>query len=123
MRVGIDLVGTDEVREALRAHDRRYLERVYTDRERRDCHGSPRLLAGRFAAKEAVLKALGRDEQPVPWKSISVTRAVDGGLSLELTGEAQALARRRGVRALTVTVAQQPSAALAIVSAELHSRQ
>ena len=63
--IGIDLTSSDAVAESLHAHGTRYLERVYTDRERRDCvrqagHPDADRLAARFAAKEATLKALRR---------------------------------------------------------------
>jgi holo-[acyl-carrier protein] synthase len=61
LRVGIDLVQIEDIRESIAAYGERYLERTYTDEERRDCGGDPSHLAARFAAKEAALKALGGD--------------------------------------------------------------
>ena len=62
LRVGIDLVLVDSIREALDLHGDRYLERVYTAQEIADCRDgddvAPERLAARFAAKEAGMKAL-----------------------------------------------------------------
>lgn len=59
MRVGVDIVSVERVQKILDRHERRFLERVLTERERSICHDDVRRFAGRFAAKEAVSKALG----------------------------------------------------------------
>jgi len=62
VRVGIDLVSVDAVRQSLSEHGEHYLSRVYSEREVRDCTTpsgpDPERLAARFAAKEATLKVL-----------------------------------------------------------------
>ena len=93
VRIGIDLVCPDEVRESLSIHGERYLERIYTREERVDAAGDPARLAAVFAAKEATMKALLAGEQPVDWRSISVRRDPAGRASVRLTGTAHALAR------------------------------
>ena len=55
--VGIDMVAIDEVRESLRSHGERYLNRIYTEAELRDWRTDARRPAARFAAKEATMKA------------------------------------------------------------------
>ena len=74
----MDLVRVDEVRDSLAAHGERYLERIYTEAERRECGSDPRCLAGRFAAKEATVKALGGGDGALPWDSIGIERDADG---------------------------------------------
>jgi holo-[acyl-carrier protein] synthase len=118
MKVGIDLVLAEEVRESLQIYGDRYVTRVYTDTEQEDCGDDSRLLASCFAAKEATMKALGRGDEPLPWRSIGVGRDAGGHLSLQLTGEAAALARRRGVETLHLSTTFHRSAAAAIVLAE-----
>jgi holo-[acyl-carrier protein] synthase len=120
MYVGMDLVLTDEVRESMQIYGDRYVKRVYTDAEQEQCGDDPRLLASCFAAKEAAMKALGRGDEPLSWRSIGVRRDVDGQLSLELSGEAAALARRRGVGTLHLSTTFHRAAAAAIVLAEGH---
>lgn len=114
--VGIDLTDVDEVRESLREHGERYLKRVYTDDERRDCGTSARRLAERFAAKEATMKALASPER-LPWQSVAVGRDPAGRPALMLSGPAAELARRRGVRQLAVSFSGVASHALAVVLA------
>jgi holo-[acyl-carrier protein] synthase len=112
--IGIDLTDVEEVRESVRVHGSRYLERVYTDSERRDCAGSARRLAASFAAKEATMKALGSEHQ-LPWRSIAVQRDRFGRATLQLTGPAAELARARGVSQLDVSFTQASSHAAAVV--------
>jgi holo-[acyl-carrier protein] synthase len=110
-------VDVDEVRDAMLRHGERYLQRVYTRHELGDCGGRPRALAARFAAKEATIKVLGAHPAAPAWTSIGVRRG-EGGDRLELTGPAQALAERRAVRSLWVSLSARRRNALAIVVAE-----
>lgn len=114
--VGIDLVGHDEISEALRRGDR-YLRRIYTDKELDVCGTNPRLLAACFAAKEATMKALRRTDQPVPWRSIELRMRGGSQPSLELTGAAAALAQERGVAHLSVSVTHSGHSTAAVVLA------
>ena len=118
IRVGVDLVWADEVREALDEYGDRYLERVFTERELAQCGRSPLRLAGRFAAKEAAMKILRIDDEPLPWRSIGVYAARGGELSLELGGAAAELASRRGFDRLSVSVTQRKALAAAVVLAQ-----
>src|ERR1700758_4546057 len=115
--IGVDLVGVDEVEAAIHVHGERYLHRVYSDRERRECGDNARRLAARFAAKEATMKILRVSDEPLAWRTI----AVSGGAhpAVELTGDAAALAERRGVRRLSVSLADRKSAAAAVVVGEM----
>ena len=85
--MGIDLVDVDDVRDSLRVHGERYLQRIYTEREIEDCRGRPERLAERFAAKEAALKVLCEADEPVAWREIEVH-----GTTLHLLGRAAELA-------------------------------
>lgn len=122
LRVGIDLVAVDTVREALDTHGDAYLRRVYSETEAADCKGDPLRLAARFAAKEATLKALRAGDAAVPLTDIEVRRAPSGAPSLALRGAAEALATDRGVRAADVTLTHERSYAAAVVLLELDDR-
>lgn len=120
IRVGIDLVSVDSVREAVGAHGERYLRRLYTDGELSDCATGdgvdPSRLAARFAAKEATMKLLRREDEALSWKSISVRRSQGGWPDLHLDDGAAALARERGVGELTVSLTHEAGFAAAIVA-------
>lgn len=90
---------------------------MYTDRELLDCGQRPRRLAARFAAKEAAIKALGAAGESAPWRSIGVRLGADGIASLQLTGAIRALAERRGVTSLRLSMSHQPECAVAVVLA------
>jgi holo-[acyl-carrier protein] synthase len=121
VRVGIDLVTVDSVRESLDAHGEHYLERVYTAREREDCVRDgvvdPERLAGRFAAKEATLKALRPGDVGVPWYTIEVVRDPGGWVDLELSGAAAEVATSSGLTDLALSITHEGGFASAVVIA------
>lgn len=93
--VGVDLCLISRIGDVLEKHGERFLERVFTDEERRyaeTLHGATRLggYAKRWAAKEACAKALGTGfAQGVTFKDIEVGRGESGAPCLNLTGGAQ----------------------------------
>jgi holo-[acyl-carrier protein] synthase len=122
--VGIDLTSVAEVEESIRVHAGRYLRRVYTSDELRECAtagGAPdaRRLAACFAAKEAALKVLRSGDEAVAWREIGVRHRDGGTAELELSGAAAALAHRRGAASIEVSLARQGEFAAAVVVAEL----
>jgi holo-[acyl-carrier protein] synthase len=123
LRVGIDLVSVQTVQESISEHAERYLTRIYTDQELSDCRTDTGFdaerLAGRFAAKEAVIKVLRPQDEPVPWQSISVRRGESGAVDLDLSGPAAALAERAGVRELALSISHEGGCACAVVVAQL----
>ena len=128
LRVGIDLISVAAVEESIRVHAGRYLRRVYTSRELRDCAnsaGAPdaRRLAARFAAKEAALKVLRAGDEAVPWQSIGVRADRFGRPTLELTGPAGELAARHGLEALDVSITHEGQLAAAVVVARVRGER
>lgn len=125
LRVGIDLVTVDSVRESLDEHGEHYLERVYTKREREDCVRDavvdPERLAGRFAAKEATLKVLRPGDVGVPWYSIEVVRDPGGWVGLELTGPAAEIAGDTGLTDIALSITHEGGFASAVVIASFAS--
>ncbi|GAC1318291.1 MAG: holo-ACP synthase [Thermoleophilaceae bacterium] len=123
IRVGIDLVSVALVRDSLRDHAERYLERVYTDLEVSDCRSTagidPARLAARFAAKEAALKVLRPDAHAVPWLAIELRRDPAGWPLLELSGAAADLAADEGIVDLAVSLTHEGAYASAMVIAEI----
>lgn len=122
LRVGLDLVEVEAVETTLRSPvANRYLDRVYTRGEVRDCTTNgkvdPRRLAARFAAKEAAMKALRVGDRAVPWRSIEVRREEDGAPALCLHGAAAELARTIGLTRFEVSLAHEHAYASAVVVA------
>jgi len=82
--LGVDLVEVERIGSLVAKWGERFLERVYTEKERRYCLGRSRSaehLAGRFAAKEAAFKALGRK---VSWKAVETVSSSGGAPRLLL---------------------------------------
>ena len=121
IRVGIDLVSVEAVAESIREHGDRYLQRVYTEAELRDCQGAQGVaaerLAARFAAKEAALKVLRPSDEAIPWREIEVVRDPAGWVELELNGRALISARDQGLDDFAVSVSHEADYATAIVVA------
>jgi holo-[acyl-carrier protein] synthase len=124
LAVGLDLASVEAVETSISVHAERYLRRVYTRRELEDCRnpdGTPnaRRLAARFAAKESTMKALRLADEALPWQSIGVRSDESGRPTIELSGRAEELARRRGVKALDVSLTHEGAFAAAVVVAQL----
>jgi holo-[acyl-carrier protein] synthase len=122
IQVGIDLVEVEDVAETLKSRlADRYLARVYTQQEVLDCTRhrgvDPVRLAGRFAAKEATMKALRVGSRAVPWQSIEVGKCADGAPMLILRGPAAVLAAEAGLMRFAISVTHERNYASAIVVA------
>lgn len=76
LRTGVDLVEIERIEQAISCHGHRFLERIYTATELAQCGQRIESLAARFAAKEAVAKALGTGiwRNGVTWTDIEVVR-------------------------------------------------
>jgi holo-[acyl-carrier protein] synthase len=111
---GIDLTSVDGVRNSVDVFGSRYLERVDTADELRQCGDDSR----RLAAREVATIALSADA-PVPWRSIGVSRNERGRPSLELSGAAAGFARCCGVGQISVSNTHESHLAAAIVRAEI----
>ncbi len=118
--VGLDVCSVPRVRRSLRRFGPRFLRRVLTEAEEAYClaHRDPaEPFAARFAAKEALLKAMG-----VPpglrWQQMEVVRDGRGAPSLRLTGGAAAAAERLGVRRSWLSITHDHGLAAAVVVLE-----
>ncbi len=111
--VGIDVVDVDRFTRTLERSPR-LRDRLFTAPER---ELPPASLAARFAAKEAVAKALGA---PVGlrWTDVTVVRAPGGAPSLEVTGTVAARAAELGVDRFHVSLSHDAGIASAVVIAE-----
>jgi holo-[acyl-carrier protein] synthase len=106
---GIDIVETDRIRRLANEHGRRFLDRVFTPAEQDYCSANPKRyfehLAGRFAAKEAVLKVLGTGWRGgIAWTDIEIVKDVSGQPKIKLTGQCAQIAHDLGINAWHVTL-------------------
>jgi len=119
--VGVDIIEIDRVRAALDRHGERFLRHVFLDDEVRYCAGrrDPAIhYAARFAAKEAVVKALAvKKGMRFLWRDIEVVRNQDGAPSVRLTGRALDRASRKAVRSVHVSLSHSETHAVAMATA------
>jgi holo-[acyl-carrier protein] synthase len=106
---GIDLVEIARIRRLHEEHGQHFLDRVFTPAEQEYCAANPKRyfehLAGRFAAKEAVLKVLGTGWRGgISWTDIEVVKDVYGQPGIRLTGECERIATERGITAWLVSL-------------------
>ena len=116
--LGVDICEIERMERALARHPT-FRERVFTPEERAYCDGKARpaeSYAGRFAAREAVIKALG-GYRGRRWQDISVTRAPSGAPAIALAGNAKARADELGVGHVLVTFTHERTSAVAFAMA------
>jgi holo-[acyl-carrier protein] synthase len=122
--VGTDLIEVERMRAALEDPKigRRLQRRVFTAREIAYCekkHRKYESYAARFAAKEAVMKALGRGwGSRATWLDIEVVNAPGGAPKIHLYRTTAALAEERGIRRLCLSLTHTQDHAMAFVLAE-----
>ncbi len=117
--VGIDVVPIDRF-ESASERTRQLIDRLFTPAERVNAHGVPRTaesLAARFAAKEAVAKALG-SPGGMSWQDCEVVIADGGRPTLLVRGTVAAKAAELGVRSWHVSLSHDGGIASAVVVAE-----
>ena len=99
---GIDIVETSRIRQLLDEHGQRFLDRCFTRLEQEYCSRSAKRqvehLAGRFAAKEAVLKVLGTGWRGgIAWTDIEIRSESSGQPNIALSGECLRVATELGI--------------------------
>jgi len=102
--VGLDIIEVCRIEEAVSRWNDRFLRRVYTARELRYCRGRATSLAGRFAAKEAVAKALGSGIGKVAFKDIEIISGPKKQPRIVLHGGALARYRKLGLSHLAISL-------------------
>ena len=121
LSVGIDVCDVVRFGEVM-ARRPRIVERLFTERERRDTKMKPERLAARFAAKEATLKTLKVGLGGAAWHDIEVRKLPSGAPSLHLTGRAAELATNLGLSIFEISLTHTDISAAAIVVATSEAR-
>jgi holo-[acyl-carrier protein] synthase len=120
--LGVDISEVDRIREAMERHGQRFLQRVFTSAEIAYCNrhrNRAERFAGRFAAKEATMKALGTGwSNGVRWVDIEVTRLPSGQPTVTLHGVARQVGERLGMRRASLSITHSGNTAFAEVILE-----
>ncbi len=117
LKTGIDLVDLPRFQSVVERHGKRFLERVFTPQELAEAEKNLASLAARYAAKEAVSKALGTGIGIVTWREIEVLRGQAREPHLHLHGEAARLAREQGLYTWSISLSHTHLQAVALVVA------
>mgnify|MGYP001582917855 CR=1 FL=1 len=120
--IGIDIVELDRFRRAMARGGKRFLERIYTSGElsgARPRKDRLQYFAARFAAKEAILKALGTGwSGGIAWTDVEIVGKADGAPSVKLSGVARTTARKRHMGKIHLSLTHTESSAAAVAIAE-----
>lgn len=117
--LGVDITEVDRIQAAIDRHGPSFLRRIFTPSEIAYCErhrNHAERFAGRFAAKEAAMKALGTGwSHGVRWVDIEVVREPSGKPTLNLSGATRSIADRLGVKNISLTITHSGNTALAQV--------
>jgi len=117
LSTGVDIVEIERFEAAVHRHGERFLKRVFTEQELAEVGHNLVSLAARFAAKEAVSKALGTGIGPIAWREIEVLRGEARQPLLHLHGEASRRAAALGLITWSLSLSHTQAMAVAMVVA------
>ena len=115
LTVGVDILELWRIEAVMERWGQRFLDRIYTPQEQAYCRGRIPQLAARFAAKEAVMKALGTGIRGVGWRDIEVTRKRGQAPQITLHDRASARAARMGMTQIAISLSHGREYAVASV--------
>lgn len=117
LTTGVDILEIERLERAMERHGARLLGRIFTPQELAEVRDNRASLAARFAAKEAVSKALGTGIGPVKWHDIEILRGPSREPQLHLHGEAARLAEEMGYEVWSISLSHSQTYALALAVA------
>ena len=119
--IGTDIVECLRIAKMIERHGEQFIHRVYTAREIEYCRSRKAAIqhyAGRWAAKEAVLKALGTGwARGISWRDVEVCTNAGGRPSIKLDGGAQLVARDAGIADVLISISHCRTHATAYATA------
>lgn len=119
VRLGFDLARVSGIAESIRRFGRRFTDRLFTSHELDYALSGTgqcaERLAARFAAKEAVIKALSLSEAGIGWRDIEVVKQGDGSCAIVLHGKARRIAHGMGAREVLLSLSHDGDCAGAVV--------
>jgi holo-[acyl-carrier protein] synthase len=120
--IGTDIIECLRIAQMIERHGELFIRRVYTDHEIAYCStkkAATQHYAGRWAAKEAVLKALGTGwVRGISWRDVEVRNKVGGAPTVALRGGAKEVLERSGISHMHISISHCRSHAIAYAIAE-----
>lgn len=114
--VGVDIIEIGRIKQAVSRWQDSFLNRIYTHSEL-EVSRNISSLAARFAAKEAVMKALGTGFRGVSWREIEILNDADGAPSVRLLGRALQRSGELGLARFEISLSHSRKYAIAMVMA------
>ncbi len=113
--IGVDIIEIKRINEAIVNWNGHFLNRIYSNNELEQCGRRVPSLAARFAAKEAVIKALGSGFIDSGWKDIEILSQQDGAPYIKLHGGVLDKANRLGFRDFAISLSHCRDYAVAML--------
>jgi holo-[acyl-carrier protein] synthase len=124
---GIDLVDFPRIEGMVKQHGERFMDRVFTPAEQAYAKANKNdveKLAGRFAAKEAILKLMGTGWRgKIAWTDIEILNNPAGQPQVTLAGEVEKIANRLGIKHISVSITHTANFAIASAVALAQSHE
>ena len=124
---GIDLVDFPRIEAMVERHGKRFIQRVFTEAEQAYAEANKNgieKLAGRFAAKEAVLKLMGTGWRgKIAWTDVEVINNSSGQPEVTLSGEVEKIAGKLGIKHISISITHTANFAIASAVALARSNE
>lgn len=114
--IGIDIVETSRIEDSIERHGGRFLDRLFTEKEKAYCASmrfSARHYAARFAAKEAISKTFGTGIGTIEWTDLEILREDHGEPYVVLHGEGRRFAEKHGITRVMISLTHSDNYAAA----------
>lgn len=118
---GIDLVKNQRIAALIDKYEEHFLNKIYTKNEIKYCRSKSNAsvsFAARFAAKEAMLKALGTGMRNNSWKEIEVINNKLGKPEITLSGKTEALAESKNIKSIFLSISHEKKYSIAQIILE-----
>lgn len=112
LAIGVDMIENERVARSLKRFGTRFADRIFTAAEQTQCGGRIPSLAGRFAVKEAVAKALGTGIGDMNWTDIEVVNDARGKPELRLHNHALLMAEAQGLTNWSISLSHTETHAI-----------
>ena len=117
LAIGVDIIEVARIERSVSRYGQHFLDRIFTNQEQAYCEGKPERLAGRFAVKEAVGKALGIGIGDVRWQEIEIKNDLRGRPELILHGDAKKVAENLGLQSWSISMSHSETNAVGMAVA------
>ena len=118
INVGIDIIEIKRIQNVKSKYPNRFLKKIFTENEIIYCRNRSSQLAARFAAKEAMMKALGTGIRGVSWKDVEVIRYRGQAPQIKLSGRGKKVGERIGLKNTSLSISHSREYAVACVTIE-----